>query len=70
MNNQAHDRIYRLNNTTPAFITILACKDTIDERVHEVSQYKQDLSDFVIDDIENSLSDSLRSAMTDILMKL
>ena len=70
MNNQAHDRIYRLNNTAPAFITILACKDTIDERVHEVSQYKQDLSDFVIDDIENSLSDSLRSAMTDILMKL
>lgn len=70
MNNQAHDRIYRLNNTAPAFITILACKDTIDERVHEVSQYKQDLSDFVIDDIENSLSDSLKSAMTDILMKL
>ena len=70
MNNQAHDRIYRLNNTAPAFITILACKDTIDERVHEVSQYKQDLSDFVIDDIENSLSDSLRSAMTNILMKL
>lgn len=70
MNNQAQDRIYRLNNTHPAFITILACKDTIDQRVHDVAQYKQDLSDFVIDDIENSLSDSLRSAMTDILLNL
>jgi len=70
MNNQAQDRIYRLNNTNPAFITILACKDTIDQRVHDVAQYKQDLSDFVIDDIENSLSDSLRSAMTDILINL
>lgn len=49
MNTQAHDRIYRLNNTTPAFITILACKDTIDERVHEVAAYKQELSDFIID---------------------
>ena len=70
MNTQAHDRIYRLNNTAPAFITILACKDTIDEHVHEVAQYKQDLSDFVVDDIENSISDSLKEAMTNILTHL
>ena len=67
MNNQAHDRIYRLNNTAPAFITILACKDTIDERVHEVSQYKQDLSDFVIDNVYNQrFSDELRNIINEL----
>ena len=67
MNNQAHDRIYRLNNTAPAFITILECKDTIDERVHEVSQYKQDLSDFVIDNVYNQrFSDELRNIINEL----
>lgn len=67
MNNQAHDRIYRLNNTTPAFITILACKDTIDERVHDVAQYKQELSDFIIDDKPSpKFTDTLKSIIQNL----
>lgn len=64
MNNQAQDRIYRLTNTSPAFIKILACKGTIDERVHEVSQLKQELSDFIIDDKPSEkFTDILRSSL-------
>jgi SNF2 family DNA or RNA helicase len=33
-NSHAHDRIHRINNTKPAFIKVLACADTIDDRVH------------------------------------
>lgn len=67
LNNQAHDRIYRLNNTTPAFITILACKDTIDERVHSVAQFKQELSDFMIDNKPTErFSDILRDTILNL----
>lgn len=67
MNNQCQDRIYRLNNTTPAFITVLACKDTIDERVHDVAQYKQELSDFVVD---NKPSEKFTDIMRSIIQEL
>ena len=64
MNTQAQDRIYRINNTMPAFITVLMCKDSIDERVHEVAQYKQDLSDFIIDNIPNeTFADTLKEIL-------
>lgn len=64
MNTQAQDRIYRINNTTSAFITVLMCKDSIDERVHEVAQYKQDLSDFIIDNIPNeTFADTLKEIL-------
>jgi len=69
-NNQSFDRIWRVNNTRPAFITVLMCKDTIDERVHYVAQKKQDLSDFVIDGVENEVSDSLRAEMMSAIREL
>ena len=53
LNNQCWDRIHRANNTRPAFITVLLCKDTIDERVWQVASDKQDLSDYLIDDVDN-----------------
>lgn len=69
-NDQAHDRIWRINNDRPAHIKIIACKDTIDERVHEVAQIKQELSDWIIDGKENRLSASMKDVMISILRDL
>lgn len=69
-NNQSFDRIYRISNTRPAFITILTCVNTIDERVHEIAQRKQDLSDYVIDGKEGALESSLKSEMISALREL
>lgn len=58
---QSCDRIYRINNTRPAYITVLACKDTIDERVNEILEAKKELSDYLVDGVETtSLTDTLR----------
>lgn len=67
---QGTDRIHRINNDRPAFITVLACKDTIDERVIEIIESKKELSDFVVDGIENSVSESLNDELTRILRTL
>lgn len=69
-NNQSFDRIYRVNNTRPAFITILICKGTIDERVHDVSARKQELSDYMIDGKDGAISQSLRNDMISALRDL
>lgn len=69
-NNQAWDRIYRVTNENPANITILICKDSIDERVHEITNTKQELSDYVVDGIENELSKSLQHEMLNIIRGL
>jgi SNF2 family DNA or RNA helicase len=54
----------------PANITILICKDTIDERVHQITTTKQELSDYVVDGIENELSRSLQHEMLNIIKGL
>lgn len=65
-----YDRIYRVTNTKPVFVTVLMCKDTIDERVNQVSQFKQDLSDYVIDNKTNELATSLKDEMMSIIKEL
>lgn len=67
---QIRDRIYRVNNTRPAFITVLDCKDTVDERVAKIVETKKDLSDYIIDDKENALSRSLDNELRNILFNL
>ena len=69
-NEQAHRRIVRVNNTCPAVIITLMCKDTIDERVHKIAARKQELSDFMIDNKENSISQSLKNDMINIIDSL
>jgi SNF2 family DNA or RNA helicase len=69
-NNQAWDRIYRVTNELPANITILICKDTIDERVHQITTTKQELSDYVVDGMQNELSKSLQNEMLNIIRGL
>ena len=63
-NAQCQDRIWRVTNTRPAFITVLTAKDTIDEHVHQVSQDKKDLSDYMIDNKPSEkFVDQLRSIL-------
>lgn len=67
---QSTDRIWRVTNTRPAFITVLTCGDSIDERVADIVEHKKELSDYIIDDVQNSLSDSLKSELMKIIKEL
>lgn len=71
MTSQGTDRIWRVNNTRPAFITILADAGTIDERVLEIVNTKKELSEYIIDDVQNAfaevnLNDELRKIIADL----
>lgn len=68
---QGCDRIYRVTNTRPAFIKVLLCADTIDERVWQIVETKKDLGDYLVDGKENnfaneSFTNELRSILADI----
>lgn len=64
---QSVDRIYRITSQQPIFVKVLVCKDTIDERVQQIVEAKKDLSDYVIDDIENeSFSNTLRDIISNL----
>ena len=67
---QSTDRIWRVTNTRPAFVTVLACAGTIDERVWEIVNIKKDLSDFVVDGVENSLSSTFTDELAQIIASL
>lgn len=64
---QSQDRIHRIGANKNVFIYELITKDTIDERVHDIVQTKEAISDFIIDDkiSENSI-DSLKRYITDL----
>lgn len=51
---QACDRIYRIGTKRPVFIYNLICEGTIDERVAQIVDKKQAISDYVIDDKLNT----------------
>lgn len=66
-NIQAQDRIHRITNTRPVFIYNLIANDTIDEHVHELSQLKKDLSDYMVDGKYNEeLIKNLRKIIEDL----
>lgn len=67
---QSTDRIWRITNTRPAFVTVLTCADSIDERVREIVETKKELSDFVVDGRENSISDMLAQELRKIILNL
>ena len=72
MFDQGTDRVWRVNNTRPAFITVLQCKDTIDERVQEIIERKKELGEYLVDGVEFSgplnskLDDELRAIIRDL----
>lgn len=64
---QSCDRIYRITSDQNVYIRVLACAETIDERVIEIIDTKKDLSDYLVDGVENvRFADELR----DIILKL
>ena len=69
---QSTDRIWRITNKYPAYVTVLTCADTIDERVREIVETKKDLSDYMIDGVENELavSEQLSAEMRKIILSL
>jgi len=56
----------------PAFVTVLACAETIDERVREIVETKKDLSDYVVDGVDNdvAISDRLADELKQIILNL
>lgn len=69
---QSTDRIWRITNKMPAFVTVLTCADTIDERVREIVETKKDLSDYVVDDVDNdfAVSEALATELRRIITSL
>ena len=51
---QCADRIYRIGQTKPVFIITLITKGTYDERVQELVEMKEILTDYLIDDIKSN----------------
>ena len=73
MFDQGTDRIWRVNNDRPAFITVLLCADTIDERVQQIIETKKELSEYLVDGVEfngqlnnSKLDDALRDIITSL----
>ena len=72
MFDQGTDRIWRVNNDRPAFITVLLCGDTIDERVQEIIERKKELGEYLVDGVEfsgqinNKFDDELRAIIRDL----
>lgn len=64
---QAQDRIHRIGAKNPVFIYELITKDTIDERVHEIVETKEAISDFIIDNkISQKSLDNLKKYILDL----
>ena len=72
MFDQGTDRIWRVNNERPAFITVLICNETIDERVQQIIETKKELGEYLVDGVEFSnqtntrLDDELRAIIRDL----
>ena len=68
---QGFQRVYRVNNTRPAFIKVLVCEETIDERVQQIVETKKELGEYLVDGIgdgtvDSRLADELRSIIRDL----
>jgi SNF2 family DNA or RNA helicase len=68
MFDQGTDRIWRVNNTRPAFIIVLMCKDTIDERVQQIIETKKELGEYLVDGVE--FSNATNSRLDDVLLEI
>lgn len=64
---QGCDRIYRIGTKHPVFIYNLICENTIDERVYQIVEKKQAISDYIID---GKLSNDSISILKDYILDL
>jgi SNF2 family DNA or RNA helicase len=68
---QCFQRVHRINNSRPAFIKVLACSETIDERVWEIVETKRALGEFLVDGKEfDTISGSLQDELRKIILEL
>ena len=68
---QCYQRVHRISNTRPAYIKVLMCKETIDERVQEIVATKKDLGEYLVDGKETStLSTDLQDELRKIIFEL
>lgn len=68
---QGYQRVHRISNTRPAFIKVLVCGETIDERVQEIIETKKDLGEYLVDGVgdgtvDSRLTDELRAIIRDL----
>ena len=69
---QGYQRIHRVNNERPAFIKVLICAETIDERVWQIVETKKDLGEYLVDgaesygNISTDFTDELRAILRDL----
>jgi len=64
---QGYSRIYRVTNVNPAFIKVLSCQDTMDERVWELINTKKDMGEYLVDGKVNpTIVESLRNFILDL----
>jgi len=68
---QCYQRVHRISNTRPAYIKVLVCKETIDERVQEIVSTKKDLGEYLVDGKDSSsLSTGLQDELRKIILEL
>ena len=68
---QGFQRVYRVNNTRPAFIKVLVCSETIDERFQQIVETKKELGEYLVDGVgdgttDSRLADELRAIIRDL----
>ena len=68
---QCYQRVHRINNSRPAFIKVLVCNDTIDERVWQIVETKKELGEYLVDGKETGtmsigFQDELRKIISEL----
>ena len=68
---QCYQRIFRVNNTRPAYVKVLVCEETIDERVQQIVETKKELGEYLVDGVgdgtaDSKLTDELRAIIRDL----
>ena len=68
---QGYQRVYRINNERPAFVKVLVCSETIDERVQQIVETKKELGEYLVDGkASDALSEQLTNELRNIILSL
>ena len=67
---QCYQRVHRINNSRPAFIKVLTCSETIDERVWQIVETKKELGEYLTGNgdgtADERFTDMLRAILRDL----
>ena len=67
---QSACRIYRINNTSSAYIKVLCEADTIDEHIWEIIETKKELGDYLVDGKDSKYSNDFRTELLSVIRNL